>query len=414
MITTQELTRPRNAKTGKSTCAGLQVRTDAPLVRTPTAESLNATLGLARAKPCTLGRRGTLPSVKAGVGNSRQTIRVPVVDTNRTPLMPCLASKARHLLKEGKASARWNKLGMFYIQLKWAVEKPNIQPLVLGIDPGSKFEGYTVSGTKDTVLNIECEAPYWVKDAVEQRRDMRRTRRSRNCRRRERRNHNRLARRTWLPPSTRSRWEVKYRIPAQLVKILPIDTTVVEDVKAPALRGWRRWNVSFSSIEVGKQHLYKLLRSLGLKVILRTGMETKELRDKLGLEKIRSKSKPVFEAHCVDSWCLAASVTSAEYPTNTSLYYITPIQFHRRQLHRFQPKVGGGRYRYGGTLSLGIKRGTIVKHPKWGITHTGGNMRNNRISLHKRGTNERLSRCVKIEDIKILSCTRFSTHLLTL
>jgi hypothetical protein len=54
--------------------------------------------------------------------------------------MPCTPAKARHLFKSGKAKPKRNKLGVFYVQLCYEQE-PNNQPLVVGIDPGSKFEG---------------------------------------------------------------------------------------------------------------------------------------------------------------------------------------------------------------------------------------------------------------------------------
>src|SRR5262249_3708063 len=133
-------------------------------------------------------------------------MRVPVVDSRGIPLMPCLPAKARQLLKNGKARAKWNKLGIFFIQLTWEQE-PRNQPLVVGVDPGSTFEGYSVVGTQETVLNLMTEAPAHVKDAVETRRIMRRARRFRKCRRRPARFNNRLARDKHIPPSTRARWE---------------------------------------------------------------------------------------------------------------------------------------------------------------------------------------------------------------
>jgi hypothetical protein len=62
--------------------------------------------------------------------------------------MPCTPPKVRTLLKEGKAHGRRNKLGLFYIQLTYEQEPEN-QQLVIGIDPGSKFEGYSVVGTQE-------------------------------------------------------------------------------------------------------------------------------------------------------------------------------------------------------------------------------------------------------------------------
>src|SRR5947199_9242830 len=103
-------------------------------------------------------------------------MRIPVVDTRGVALMPCLPAKARHLFKSGKARPKRNKLGLFYVQLCYEQE-PNNQPLVAGIDSGSVFEGFSVVGAKDTVLNLMVEAPHHVKHAVETRRTMRRARR---------------------------------------------------------------------------------------------------------------------------------------------------------------------------------------------------------------------------------------------
>jgi hypothetical protein len=92
------------------------------------------------------------------------------------PLMPCTPPKARALLNAGKACPKRNKLGLFYMQLAY-VQEPSNQILVVGIDPGSKFEGFSVVGKRDTVLNLMVEAPTHVKEAVKTRRTLRRTRR---------------------------------------------------------------------------------------------------------------------------------------------------------------------------------------------------------------------------------------------
>ena len=89
--------------------------------------------------------------------------------------MPCTTAKARHLLKQGRAWPKRNKLGIFYLQLTYE-QTPSNQPLVIGVDPGSQFEGFSVVGTCDTVLNAMAEAPTHVKRAVEVRRQMRRAR----------------------------------------------------------------------------------------------------------------------------------------------------------------------------------------------------------------------------------------------
>jgi hypothetical protein len=254
--------------------------------------------------------------------------------------MPCTAAKARHLLKSGKARPKRNKLGLFYVQLCYEQESGN-QPLVVGIDPGSKFEGYSVVGTSETVLNLMVEAPDHVKEAVEVRRTMRRARRSRKWRR-PKRFDNRLNRKQRLPPSTRSRWEAKARIVAQLQKILPLTSVVVEDVQAVTRAGkGRKWNQSFSPVQVGKEHLYKLLRKMELFVHTREGWQTKALREQYGLKKTKNKSKQSFESQALDGWVLAASVSGAAKPTCFRLWYVVGARLHRRQLHRLQASAGG-------------------------------------------------------------------------
>jgi hypothetical protein len=306
--------------------------------------------------------------------------------------MPCTAAKARHLFKSGKARPKRNKLGLFYVQLTYRQE-PDNQQLVAGIDPGSRFEGYSVVGAKDTVLNLMVEAPDHVKEAVETRRTMRRARRHRKWRR-PKRFDNRLNRKKRIPPSTRSRWEAKARVVMQLQTILPFSDVVVEDVQAITRPGkGSKWNKAFSPVQVGKEHLYRLLREMGLVVHSREGWQTRELRERYGLTKTKSKSKQSFESHAVDSWTLAASVSGATRPTCTRLWYIIPTRLHRRQLHRLQAVKGGKRKPYGGTRSLGLKRGTIVIHPEYGVCTVGGfDRRRNTLSLHAYRTNTRLTK----------------------
>lgn len=317
--------------------------------------------------------------------------------------MPCTPAKARHLLRNGKARPKRNKLGLFYVQLTYEQE-PDIQPLVAGIDPGSAFEGYSVVGTKETVLNLMAEAPGHVKEAVEVRRRMRRARRYRKWRR-PKRFDNRRKRKNRIPPSTRSRWEAKVRVMAHLLQILPITDVVVEDVRAMTRPGkGGKWNASFSPVQVGKEHLYRLLREMGLAVHTRQGWETKALRERYGQVKTKSKSRRSFDSHAVDGWVLAASVSGAEHPTCTRLWYLVPTRLHRRQLHRLQASKGGVRNPYGGTRSLGLKRGTLVRHPKYGLCTIGGcDRKKQTISLHVYRTNKRLTQGAQIKECQTLT-----------
>lgn len=329
-------------------------------------------------------------------------MRVPVVDAKGRPLMPCHPARARILIKRGKALPKWNKLGIFYIKLTYEVE-PDNQELALGVDPGSKFEGFSVAGTEHTVLNIMSEAVTHVKKAVEQRRRMRRARRYRKTRCRAKRFDNRRKRDSFLPPSTHARWEAKLRIIEHLLKILPISHVVVEDVKAVTKKGKWQWNKNFSPVQAGKEYFYHSLRELGFEPVLKQGHETKALREQFGLSKSRDKKEKSFWSHCIDAWVLAASASGAKKPDHTGIHYLVPLRFHRRQLHRLEPDKGGVRRSYGGTRSLGFKRGTLVRHPKWGLCYIGGHA-GGRLSLHDYRTGKRVTQDAKPEDCHVLTC----------
>src|ERR1019366_6870080 len=103
---------------------------------------------------------------------------VPVVDSNQKPLMPCSEKRARQMIEKRKATYFW-KLGIFCIRLNFEPVSRHMQQICVGIDPGSKKEGFTVKSRAHTLLNIQADAVTWVKNAVETRRMMRRSRRRR-------------------------------------------------------------------------------------------------------------------------------------------------------------------------------------------------------------------------------------------
>ena len=65
-----------------------------------------------------------------------------VVDTNKQPLNPVRPGRARLLLKAGKAAVL--SYSPFTLILKTAVEQPQVQPLRLKIDPGSRTTGIAI------------------------------------------------------------------------------------------------------------------------------------------------------------------------------------------------------------------------------------------------------------------------------
>ncbi len=207
---------------------------------------------------------------------------VPVVDSENRPLMPATSSRAKRWIKPGKATPFWKK-GVFCVRLNVEPSNTDRQPIAIGIDPGSKREGFTVKSKSHTYLNIQTHAIDWVKDHVEVRRNMRRARRFRNTPCRQNR-ANRLVNKNRIPPSTKARWQWKLRIVNWLMLMFPISTIVVEDVKARTWKNGRKWNVSFSPLEVGKHWFYSKLRKIA-HLEIKSGNDTYNLRQELELKK---------------------------------------------------------------------------------------------------------------------------------
>ena len=336
-------------------------------------------------------------------------IFVPVVDQRQQPLMPTTPARARRWLKSGKATSFW-KGGLFCVRLNVEPSARAMQPIAVGIDPGSKREGYSAVSAAHTYLNVQAEARPGVEVAEQQSTRMRRTRRHRKTPCRQPRQNRHHARKK-VPPSTKARWQWKLRLARFLCRILPVTGFVVEDIKASTRPGpGRQWNRSFAPLGVGKLWFYNALQTLA-PVTLKQGWETKTLREQLGLKKTSRKLAEVWNAHCVDAWVLAHSaVGGSSTPGNVRLMCLVPLVWHRRQLHRLQAARGGKRKPYGGTLSQGIKRGTLVKHPKWGKTYVGG-MLDGRVSLHDRHTGKRLTQGAKVTACRVIKLVRWRTRL---
>lgn len=318
--------------------------------------------------------------------------------------MPTTPARARRWIEIGKATPFWRK-GIFCVRLNQEPSNRQTQPIAVGIDPGSKREGFSVKSHAHTFLNIQATSVDWVKDAVEVRRNMRRTRRQRKTPYRANR-RNRA--RSGLSPSTKACWQWKLRIANWLCKMFPVTTFIIEDIKAKT-KGKRRWDVMFSPLEVGKKWMYAALGKLA-PVETKQGWETKELRDTLGLKKSKKKLSDCFDAHCVDAWVLANWHTGGHTkPDNEQLLLVTPLRFHRRQLHALQPSKGGARRPYGGTQSLGLKRGSLVKHSKRGLCYVGGTSKG-LISLHDVSSGKRLGQSFNVKDCRFLTYNSWRSH----
>lgn len=319
--------------------------------------------------------------------------------------MPTVPSRARRWIQSGEATPFFRK-GVFCIRLNREPSGTQMQEIAVTLDPGSKREGFTVKSEAHTYLNIQATAVTWVSKAVKERKDMRRGRRFRKtpCRKSGSKQYSKKkVLRGRMAPSTRARWGWKLRILRWLSSMYPVTDVGVEDIKAVTKRGKRKWNRSFSPLEVGKSWFYEEIRRSGARLHLYTGYETKELRDGLRLRKSRNKLEESFSAHCVDSWVLAFAIVGGNLePDNTSILCVEPIQLHRRELHRKKPGKRGVRLSYGSTRSMGFKRGSLIRHPKWGLAYVGGTM-DGKISLHHIESGKRLTQTAKPGDCRFLT-----------
>ena len=326
---------------------------------------------------------------------------VPVIDLHQQPLMPTTPMRAERWIKSGKATPFWRK-GIFCVRLNVEPSSRQMQPIAIGIDPGSKREGYTVKSKAHTYLNQQFHAVTWVSNAEETSTNARHARRGRKTPYRKQRLNRK---RGGIPPSTKARWQFKIRVVKVLVSVYPITNIGIEDIKATTFLGSRTWNSSFSPLEVGKHWCYHELEKLAPVTKYDGYNDTYLTREALGLKKSKDKLSCEFSAHCVDSWVIAYLLVGGNLiPSNTTVMGCIPIRLHRRQLHVFLPVKGGYRKPYGGSMSRGLKRGGIVKHLKYGKCYVGGqDVKNNRISLHSLSTGRRLCQNAKPMDCKFLS-----------
>lgn len=337
---------------------------------------------------------------------------VPVVSKTGSPLMPCHPARARKLVTKGKAIKRYRG-GFFYLQLTER-EDGDVQTVAVGIDPGSMREAYTVMSAKRTFVNVQTHAANGkgIKKAMEGRRNARRGRRYRHTPCRPPRFSNRL-RKGWLPPSTKARWQRKWNMVSFLRRLYPITHVVIEDVSVETKKGDKRHNAGFSPIQAGKNWLYDRLIEAGYEVAKYRGLETASFRTRLGLHKTKHKLSSSFSAHCVDSWVLANALigerTSVDHAGVVELVH---HQLTRRQLHRFQPRRGGERPRYGGTMSLGAKKGTLCHWKDKGLFYVGGTDGQGHLSLHSCLTGKRATQTAKPHDLRLIaySAWRFIDH----
>ncbi len=333
-------------------------------------------------------------------------IRVPVVSYDNRPLMPTKSSRARRWIDQGKAVGKWSDVGIYYVQLL-APSGEEIQPVVVGVDPGKSYAGIGVQSAKFTLARFHLILPFGrVKSRMEQRLMLRRSRRSRRINRhvpfkfrnhRQKRFNNR--KQAKIPPSIKASRQLELRVVRELSSIFPLIAIGYERVKADVDRTKRKTAKSgkgFSPVMNGQNWAIAQMETMA-PVFVREGWQkdgngTSQVRKYLELEKDqenKGEAKPSTQA--VDGVALACGyfVQYSRHITSNTQGYLwkgdvtvtdsvfriitrpgavkrgKEYGFFRRQLHFEVPDKSGTRKRKGGTVTpFGFRVGDLVKASK--------------------------------------------------
>lgn len=154
-------------------------------------------------------------------------LRVFVMDCHGRPLMPCDPRKARLLLKEGRAKVK--RMTPFTIQLIYGSSRYK-QPVILGVDAGSKTVGLSASTRTEELFKAELKPRNDIVDLMSTRREFRQARRSRKTRHRKARFNNRVRskHKGWLAPSVEVKIQEHITTIRRVCNILPVSKVVVE------------------------------------------------------------------------------------------------------------------------------------------------------------------------------------------
>ena len=283
-----------------------------------------------------------------------------VMGIDRKPLTPTTWKKAKKLIKGGVAKKIWSKLGTFGIQM--LVETRKETPCTaLGIDHGSRFEGYSIVCGKENNLNVKLDLPNkkTISKKMEERRALRRTRRQQKCRRREARFNNRK-RNGFIAPSQLIVVNSRLKVIKELIKIFPIKFVGFEDVCFNHSK--HRWGKNFSTIEVGKNKIKNFIQSFDIKLIEYNGWETKGLREKYSYKKISDKSKDDFRSHCCDSLSLAVDTNHKERiePNQILITVDDTYRSVRRKLYDTKFHKGHIKPKYSRGIVDTIRKGILI------------------------------------------------------
>ncbi|MGB3653414.1 MAG: RNA-guided endonuclease IscB [Rivularia sp. (in: cyanobacteria)] len=223
-----------------------------------------------------------------------------LIDTNKVPLNPIKPKQARRLLELGKAAV-W-RMYPFTLILKTTIDNPTIKPLILKIDPGSKFTGITLLEGNNVIWGAELQhRGSQIKDALFARKQLRRGRRNRKTRYRIARFDNRKRPKGWLAPSLLHRVLTTETWVKKLMRYSPITELWVEKVRFDMQK---MQNAEISGVEytLGELQGYEVREYL----LEKWGRECSYCGKKdvpLQIEHIKPKSKG--GSNSVNNLCLA-------------------------------------------------------------------------------------------------------------
>lgn len=149
---------------------------------------------------------------------------VYVLNMHGEPLMPCKPRKARILLKEKKAKVV-NRTP-FTIQLLYGSYGYK-QPVNLGVDAGSRYVGLSATTPNKELFKATVELRQDIPKLLENRRTLRRSRRSRKLRYRQPRFKNR-GKKGKLAPSIQHKIDSHITIIKRVCSIIPVQNIIVE------------------------------------------------------------------------------------------------------------------------------------------------------------------------------------------
>ena len=283
------------------------------------------------------------------------------------PLMPMKESKVRRLVEQGRAKICFDrKLNIHYLKLRFEPSGFETQKIVLGVDTGSTFDGFTLLSKLCHHLNIELiHRPKTGKNSIK-------TFKKRQASERRVRRGGKWMRGIRFDNRTKEgnvptiNADIDFRkwLILALMKYYPFAHIVIEDVRFNHYRdlvgrnrlSGKALGASFSHVEVGKISFYNWLIDTGFSVEFVNGFETKEMRIKyLGGEDTKSLNKgdKSFEAHCLDSFIIAGKdFDLKEIELNRKTIFIEKFVKQRRKLTRTRKKYKDGckyfRYAKGG------------------------------------------------------------------